>query len=113
MRYLAPVLFAAAGAISAQQEVRVSAKPYIPSVLTLRVQSDLVEVGVVVRGHNGHAIAGLQKEDFQILDHGAPRDIASFTVETAADTPVSISGIAGAPLTAGTSPSAPQSGSRP
>ena len=82
MRYPALVLIATAGAIHAQQEVRVSAKPYTASAITLRVQSDLVEVGVAVRNHDGRAIPGLKKEDFKILDKGEPRDIASFAVET-------------------------------
>src|SRR5580700_4594880 len=111
MRHLALVLLAAAGAMNAQQEVRVSAKPYTPSALTLRVQSDLVEVGVVVRGHRGQPIPGLQKEDFQILDQGASRDIVSFAVETTAGS-ASISGTPNAPVTAGAPPSAQPPGAR-
>lgn len=100
MRYLAPALIAAAGAIHAQQEVRVSAKSYTPSALTLRAQSDLVEVGVVVRDHNGRAISGLEREDFRVLDQGTPREITTFAVEAAAG------GIQSAPNTASASPGA-------
>ncbi len=64
-------------------EVRVSAIPYVPAGATLRVESDLVEVGVVVRGHDGRVISGLQRTDFYIQDQGAKREISTFVVETA------------------------------
>ncbi len=100
--------FACAIAIHAQEsrlppEVRVSAKPYAPGSLTLRAESDLVEVGTVVRGHNGHAIPGLGQKDFQLLDQGAPREITYFAVESGA-------GVAASPLTGTRAPAiTPQS----
>lgn len=79
---------ACAIAVNAQegqlQEVRVSAKAYAPVSPNLRVESDLVEVAVVVRGHDGRTIAGLTKEDFQVLDQGKAQEITHFVVETAA-----------------------------
>ena len=73
--------------LSAQQavpEVRVSAVPYVPATATLRVQSDLVEVGVVVRSRDGRVVRGLEKGDFYLLDKGAKREITSFAVDVAA-----------------------------
>ena len=52
------------------QEVRVSSRPYAPSPFVLRVDTNLVETGVVVRDRNGHAIAGLTQGDFKIFDDG-------------------------------------------
>lgn len=74
----------AALAAGAQEvpEIRVSAKPYAPAPLALRVETDLVEVAVVVRGHDGHAIAGLKREDFVVTDQGSPRELTYFAVET-------------------------------
>ncbi len=66
------------------QEIRVSAKPYTPEPPALRVKTDLVEVGVVVRGHDGHTIAGLKKENFHVTDQGRARDIAYFTIQATA-----------------------------
>jgi VWFA-related protein len=42
---------------------------------------NLVQVPVVVRDHDGHAVKGLQKEDFELFDRGKRQEIASF-VET-------------------------------
>ena len=76
-------LLAALGA-GAQEvpEVRVSAKPYTPAPLALRVETDLVEVGVVVRGHSGQSISGLKRENFAVTDQGSPRELTYFAVET-------------------------------
>ncbi len=64
------------------QEVRTSAKPYAPAPVALRVETDLIEVGVVVRGHDGHAISGLKREDFVVTDQGSSRELTYFAVET-------------------------------
>lgn len=52
------------------------------SQYTLRAESNLVEVGVVVRGSRGRAVGGLSKEDFEIEDAGKKQEISSFSVET-------------------------------
>lgn len=72
----------AAGVVVRAQEVRISAKPYTPAPVALRVDTDLIEVGVVVRGHDGHAILGLKREDFAVADRGSPRELTYFAVET-------------------------------
>lgn len=66
------------------QEVRVSSKPYRPSPFVLRVESNLVEAGVVVRDHHGHAVPGLVRDDFRIIDDGKEREITAFSIEAAA-----------------------------
>jgi VWFA-related protein len=53
-----------------------------PSQFTLRTDSNLVEVGVVVRDSRGRAIGGLGKDDFEIEDAGKKREITAFSVET-------------------------------
>jgi len=64
------------------QEVRVSAKPYVPASNVLRVETELVEVGVVVRSHDGRAIPGLKRENFVLTDQGQQRELTYFSVET-------------------------------
>ena len=56
----------------------------------MSVESQLVQLGVVVRDARGHAVAGLTKDDFEISDEGKRRAIANFSAETrarAASTP--------------------------
>lgn len=67
----------------APDEVRVSSRPFVPQSSTaLRVTSQFVEVGAVVRDTRGRAIAGLKQSDFQILDENKPQTIATFSIET-------------------------------
>jgi VWFA-related protein len=75
-------LILAAQPPASAQEVRVSSRPYAPSPFVLRVDTDLVETGAVVRDRNGHAIAGLTQGDFKIFDDGKAREITAFSVET-------------------------------
>src|SRR5689334_4668271 len=48
---------------------------------TFRVNTRLVEVDVVVRSHD-HAVTGLTKDDFRILDNGKPQNITTFSVRS-------------------------------
>jgi VWFA-related protein len=50
---------------------------------TFKVKVNLVEVRVVVRDAQGHAVGNLKQEDFQLLDNGKPQLISRFTVEKA------------------------------
>jgi VWFA-related protein len=89
------------------EEVRVSSRPYLPPSTVLRVESSLVQVGVVVRDPKGRAVSGFKREDFRILDQGKERDISNFTVdalsESAAPPPAAMTApLAGAP--AGSTP---------
>jgi VWFA-related protein len=54
----------------------------LPDANALRVQTDLVEVPVVIRDSHGNVVTGLQKSDFVIYDNGKPQTISSFSVET-------------------------------
>ena len=48
-----------------------------------QVNVKLVQVRVVVRDSQGHAVEGLHKEDFQVFDKGKPQTITQFDVEHA------------------------------
>src|SRR5215470_11250227 len=49
---------------------------------TIRVNTRLVEVGVVVRDKNG-PVTGLTKDDFALFDNGKPQRVEVFSVSTA------------------------------
>ncbi|MFZ0703045.1 MAG: VWA domain-containing protein [Candidatus Acidiferrales bacterium] len=63
-------------------EVRISSGPYAPPAAALRVQTNEVQVGVVVRDGKGKVVSGLKQEDFAIYDDGKEQAISSFSVET-------------------------------
>ena len=69
-------------------EAKLQSTAYWPRYQTvLRVESKLVEVGVVVRDDRGHPVGGLTKEDFEIEDSGKKRDIVAFTREVSNPAP--------------------------
>lgn len=68
---------------SGLKEMQATIQTYWPrSQYTLRTNSNLVEVGVVVRDSRGRAIDGLSKDDFEIEDAGKKQEITVFSVET-------------------------------
>jgi VWFA-related protein len=72
-----------------EDEIRWGSRPYVPpSANAIRVQTNVVQVPVVVRDSNGKAVAGLKKSDFQLFDDGHPVQIASFSVENSTPQPV-------------------------
>lgn len=72
-----------------EDEIRFGARPYFPpSASAIRVQTNVVQVPVVVQDSHGKAVAGLKKSDFQLFDDGHPVEIASFTVEDSVATPI-------------------------
>jgi VWFA-related protein len=82
-------LFTLVAVVTAQvqvgsDEISVRSTPYSPlsAAGIIRTQVDLVEVPVVVRDGKGVAIPDLKRENFEILDSGKKREIASFSVET-------------------------------
>jgi VWFA-related protein len=67
-----------------EDEIRLSSRPYTPPATdALRVQSNLVEVGVVVRDSKGQPVAGLHQSDFQVFDNGKLQTITFFSTEGA------------------------------
>lgn len=62
------------------KEVRVSSRPYQPST-ALRVETNLVQIDVVVRDKHGRAITGLDRNNFQIFDEGKECQITAFSVD--------------------------------
>jgi VWFA-related protein len=80
MRTAAAALAASLTLCAQIEEVRVSSRPYVP--FHLRVDSNLVQVNVVVRDHAGHAVSGLKQADFRLSEQGKPREIASFSVDS-------------------------------
>jgi VWFA-related protein len=51
--------------------------------VTFKVQSNLVEVPVVVRDRQGHAIGSLRKDDFRVFEKGKRQEITKFSVQKA------------------------------
>jgi VWFA-related protein len=51
------------------------------NTVTFRAGVNVVQVPVVVRDADGHAVSDLRKEDFTLLDNGKPQEITSFRVE--------------------------------
>ncbi len=67
-----------------EDEVRWGARPYAPRTENaIRVQTNMVEVGVVVRDSHGKTVGGLTQADFEVLDNGKPQKTTFFSVENA------------------------------
>jgi len=62
-------------------EVSMRSWPYQPSPAALRVRTNEVQVGVVVRDGKGHVLSGLTQHDFAIYDDGKRQSLSSFSVE--------------------------------
>jgi VWFA-related protein len=63
----------------APPEVTIRTHPYTPPSAILHADTNLVETRLIVRDSRGYGIAGLHASDFELLDNGAPKPIASFT----------------------------------
>lgn len=70
----------AVGAASFAQEVRVSSGPYVP--FRIQAESNLVQIGAVVRDAHGRAVSGLTRADFKVFGQGKERPIAAFSAES-------------------------------
>ncbi len=88
-------LFASAVRLASQNisddEIRWGSRPYSPpSANAIHVQTNIVQVPVVVRDSKGKAVAGLKQSDFTLTDEGHPVKIASFTVENYSTAPFAV-----------------------
>jgi VWFA-related protein len=78
---MAPML---QGQSATSDEIKIASQPYIPEANgTIKVQSTIVDLTVVVRDANGKLVTGLKKEDFEILDQGKKQTVSGFNVELA------------------------------
>lgn len=75
-------LFANARLGSAQSQNKEAQKPQDPA--TLRIETELVQIDVVVTDKQGKLVTDLKREDFQLLEDGKPQTISHFSVGTAA-----------------------------
>lgn len=69
---------------------------------TIRRQTNLVTLRVIVRDAKGQAVGGLAKDDFQVYDNKKQQTISQFSVETpepAVETATNITGDSGTPAT--------------
>jgi VWFA-related protein len=83
-------LFSVAALLLAQagsDEIRVKSQTYLPRPAALHVETNLVEIGVVVRDNNGHAVSGLTKNNFQVHDNGKEREVTDFAVDSNTSAP--------------------------
>jgi VWFA-related protein len=62
-----------------EQEVVIRTVAYTPPTIVLHAETNLVETDLTVRDANGHAVAGLQASDFEVLDNGVPQTITAFS----------------------------------
>ena len=98
-----PLLFAAAGA--AAQPAPAAQAPSATPVFPREVE--IVTVDVVVSDKAGNPVKGLRKEDFTVLEEGAPQEVQSFeVVATEPLPPVTVP--AGSPTTAPPAPARPR-----
>ena len=66
-----------------EDEIRWGTRPYRPAAEgRIRVQTNLVIAGVVVRDNRGQPTAGLRQSDFRVYDNGKPQTISAFFMET-------------------------------
>lgn len=81
-------------------EVQVSSRPYPPpaNLPVFHANTKLVDVSVVVRDENGHAMGGLKQADFQVLEDGKRRRVTAFSAEQS-PAAVSLAGTKPAPQT--------------
>jgi VWFA-related protein len=64
-----------------QSQTRDSQKPQDAS--TLRIETELVQIDVVVTDKDGKLVTDLKREEFQLLEDGKPQNITHFSIGTA------------------------------
>jgi VWFA-related protein len=84
----APLLL---GQSISEDEIKIANQAYVPQEPgMIRVESNLVDVDVVVRDSQGRAVAGLTKNDFEVYDTGKKQPIILFNVELANPPPPAV-----------------------
>ncbi len=72
------------GQSAASDEIKIASQPYVPEENgTIKVQSTIVDVTVVVRDADGKLVTGLKQDDFEIYDQGKKQKISAFNMELA------------------------------
>jgi VWFA-related protein len=70
------------GPVNLNDEIKVASEPYtLMPAGAIRVQSNMVEVGVVVRDSHGKPVPHLTKDDFMLFDSGKQQEISHFSIE--------------------------------
>lgn len=87
-------------------EVQLSAHAFRP-VLAFHAQAGEVQIAAVVRDAAGHAVGGLGRGDFQVLDNGRLRALTAFSVESRDAVQQQSEPGASAPVSVSSAPSAP------
>ncbi|HWC95439.1 MAG TPA: VWA domain-containing protein [Candidatus Sulfopaludibacter sp.] len=112
------VLFICAAFLMGQQtvppeELRLSATAYVPpSLFSVKTETRLVDVGVVVRDARNHTVGGLTREDFEIDEGGKKRPLSAFTAEVSTPpAPPAPAPVPGSPAT--TAAPAPAASAKP
>jgi VWFA-related protein len=73
------------GQAVSREEIQTRTRPYAPQAPgSLKVQTNQVEVRVVVQDAKGEPVPGLSQTAFRVFDNGKPQAISSFSVETRA-----------------------------
>ena len=75
--FWAGVLTGLAGA----QEPRPSTQPP-PDETLVRIETELVQIDVLIEDREGRPVRGLKREDFQLLEDGKPQPLAHFAIGT-------------------------------
>jgi VWFA-related protein len=97
-----------------QEEIQTRTRPYAPQVQSnLRVQTNEVEVRVVVQDAKGEPVPGLTQSAFLVLDNGKPQTISSFSVETRASRAASLNAQASPPVAQDHPQTAPETAPTP
>lgn len=72
------------GQSATSDEIKIASQPYQREENgTIKVQSTVVDMTVVVRDGKGQLVTGLKKEDFELYDQGKKQNISAFTMELA------------------------------
>jgi VWFA-related protein len=72
------------GQSATSDEIKIASQPYVPEENgTIKVQSAIVDLTVVVRDANGKLVTGLKQDDFEIYDQGKKQKISAFNMELA------------------------------